>query len=174
MTVLNSEKIGGLFLRPWSTKDRDSIVKYANNRNVSINLRDRFPYPYTLKDADYWIEIANSHRPICNFAIEADGHAVGGIGLVLGEDVFRCTAELGYWIGEPFWGRGIATEAVKLATEYGFSQFNLVRIHAGAFSSNPASARVLEKAGYLLEARMRKSIIKEGKILDQLNYVVVR
>jgi len=169
--VLKSEK---LILRRWTTADRDSLVRYANNPHVARNMRDRFPHPYTSKDADEWIALAGSQDPLTNFAIEVEGQAVGGAGLMLGTDVARLSAEIGYWLGEPFWGRGLAPEAVKLLTDYGFAQFKLVRIFAGAFAWNPASARVLEKAGYTFESRSRKSVVKDGHILDQLNYVMIR
>lgn len=110
MTSLRSENSDKFILREFRPGDRDSIVKYANNRNVSIKLRDRFPFPYTLKDADWWIANSNPRAPARNFAIDVDGQAVGGIGLELGEDVFRCSAELGYWLGEPYWGSGIITD----------------------------------------------------------------
>jgi RimJ/RimL family protein N-acetyltransferase len=161
-------------LRPWRKGDEESLVKYANNRKVSIHLRDRFPYPYTLKDADWWIQFASTGSPLTNFAIEVDGHAIGGVGLILGEDVFRFSAEFGYWLGEPYWGKGIMTEVVSAAVEYGFSDLKLRRIFAGVFETNPASARVLEKAGFVFESRMSKAVFKEGQFLDQLMYVMIR
>ena len=161
-------------LRPWRAEDKASLLRYANNRNVSIHLRDRFPYPYTENDADFWLAFANQGTPLLHFAIEADGHAVGGIGLVLGEDIYRRSAEIGYWLGEPYWGRGLMTDAVRLMTEYAFRELPLVRLFAGVFETNPASARVLAKAGYELESRQRKSVCKDGRVLDQLLYVMVR
>ena len=163
-----------LYLRSWKDGDEDCLVKYANNRKVSINLRDRFPFPYTLNDAHEWIAFAGSKEPVINFAIEFDGQAVGGIGLIPGEDVFRRCAEIGYWLGEPFWGKGLMVEALKAVTLYAFEQLDFIRLHAGVFDWNPASARVLEKAGYILESRMKKSVFKDGQILDQLMYVSIR
>jgi [ribosomal protein S5]-alanine N-acetyltransferase len=161
-------------LRAWAAGDEVSLVRHANNRNVWRNLRDAFPHPYTAADAKRWIETANPTTPITNFAIVVDGAAVGGIGLVLREDVFRRSAEIGYWLGEEFWGRGIATEAVRAVTDYAFATFDLCRLYAGVFDWNPASSRVLEKAGYELEARMKKSVTKDGETIDELIYSIVR
>ncbi len=161
-------------LRPWRPGDEPSLVKYANNRKISINMRDRFPFPYTQADAESWIKLANETDPVENFAIEFENQAVGGIGLMLGTDIYRKSAEIGYWLGEPYWGKGLMPEAVKRMTEYGFETFGLNRIFAGVFESNSASARVLEKAGYAFEYRTAKSVYKEGRYLDQLFYVKLR
>jgi RimJ/RimL family protein N-acetyltransferase len=161
-------------LRPWLTGDEESLVLHANNRLVWRNLRDAFPHPYTIADARQWIQIANPSPPITNFAIIVEGAAVGGIGVVLKDDVFRRSAEIGYWLGEEFWGRGIVTEAVREVTEYAFTTFDLCRIYAGVFEWNPASMRVLEKAGYEFECRMRKSVTKDGETVDEFIYAVVR
>lgn len=171
MTTLKTKN---LILRPWQKGDEASLAKYANNRKISINLRDRFPFPYTLKDAEDWIQFASASSPVTNFAIEVDSHAVGGTGFMLGSDVFRQSAELGYWLGESYWGKGLMTEAVKAATEYGFTELKLKRIFAGVFETNPASAKVLEKAGYTFESRQVKAVVKEGKYLDQLVYVMIK
>jgi len=138
------------------------------------NLRDAFPHPYTLANAQHWIRSANPATPVTNFAIVVDGIAVGGIGLVLKDDVFRRSAEIGYWHGEEYWGRGIVTEAVRAVTDYAFATFDLCRVYAGVFEWNPASMRVLEKAGYEYECRMRKSVVKDGEIIDELIYAIVR
>lgn len=161
-------------LRAWRPGDETLLTLQANNRNVWINLRDRFPHPYTLADAEEWIRQSRGIRPQTQFAIVIDGAAVGGIGLERRSDVFRRSAEVGYWLGEPFWGRGIMTEAVRAVTEYAFENFDLCRIEAGVFEWNSASMRVLEKAGYICEARLRKSITKEGRTIDQFLYAMVR
>jgi [ribosomal protein S5]-alanine N-acetyltransferase len=161
-------------LRPWRRGDEASLVRYANNRNISRNLRDRFPYPYTAADADAWIGRVSAESPPCNFAIVVDGAAVGGIGLERGEDVFRRSAEVGYWLGEPFWGRGIATEAVRAVTAYAFATFDLCRLQAHVFAWNPASMRVLEKAGYTFESRARLAVTKEGRTIDRVEYALIR
>ena len=137
-------------------------------------MRDRFPHPYTAADADQWIRQATEETPQTHFAIVIGKSMIGGIGLELGTDIFRRSAEIGYWLGEPFWGRGIATEAVRAITNYAFSTFNLCRIYAGVFEWNPASVRVLEKAGFMREGRMRKSVFKDGRVTDQFLYAMIR
>jgi ribosomal-protein-alanine N-acetyltransferase len=161
-------------LRPWRVGDEASLARYANNRNVSRNLRDRFPFPYTAADAADWISRASAQKPVTAFAIVVDGAAVGGVGIELGTDVFRRSAEIGYWLGEPFWGRGIATEVLRAVTEYAFAQFDVCRLEAGVFDWNPASARVLEKTGYVLEGRARGAVLKDGRVGDRLLYGLVR
>lgn len=161
-------------IRPWRWGDETSIVRHANNYRIWRNLRDRFPHPYSIEDAKYWIELTATETPQTSFAIEVDGEAVGGIGLVLRDDIYRCSAEIGYWLGEDYWGRGIATEAVVALTEWAFDEFSLHRIYAGVLEWNAPSMRVLEKAGYRLEARFRNAIIKEGMVMDEFVYAVVR
>ena len=121
-----------------------------------------------------WITRASAHVPVVDFAIVVEGDAVGGIGIELGRDVFLRSAEVGYWLGEPYWGRGIATEALRAVTEYAFTTFDLCRLQAGVFEWNPASMRVLEKAGYTLEARHRKNVTKDGQTIDRVVYALVR
>jgi ribosomal-protein-alanine N-acetyltransferase len=161
-------------LRPWRRGDEASLVRHANNRNVWRNLRDRFPHPYTAADADAWIARASAQTPATSAAIVVDEAAVGGVGLELGVDVFRRSAEIGYWLGEPFWGRGIATEVLGAFTEYAFAHFDLCRLEAAVFEWNPASMRVLEKAGYTLEGRARLAVTKDGRTGDRLLYALVR
>ena len=161
-------------LRAGRRGDEPSLVRYANNRNVWRNLRDRFPHPYTAADAEAWIGTAGEESPLANFAIVVSGEAVGGIGLTLGTDIFCRSAEIGYWLGEPFWGRGIATEAARAVTEYGFEYFDVCRLEAGVFEWNPASMRVLEKVGYVREGRARLGVTKDGRTGDRLLYALVR
>jgi [ribosomal protein S5]-alanine N-acetyltransferase len=161
-------------LRPWRRGDEASLVRHADNRNVSRNLKDRFPSPYTAADAREWIAHASAQAPPTSLAIVVDGAAVGGVGIELGTDVFRRSAEIGYWLGEPFWGRGIATEALRAMTAYAFARFDICRLEAGVFDWNPASARVLEKNGYVLEGRARLGVIKDGRMGDRLLYALVR
>lgn len=150
-------------------------MRYANNRKVWINLRDSFPHPYTLTDAYAWTARCQAEATLTNFAIStAAWEAIGGIGLVLGTDVSKRSAEIGYWLGEPYWGQGIATLAVKAMVDYAFATFNLTRVHAFVFEWNPASARVLQKAGFTLEGRMRKSVTKDGQTVDSWLYALVR
>jgi RimJ/RimL family protein N-acetyltransferase len=161
-------------VRSWDWRDRDSIVRHANNRKVSINLRDRFPSPYTVADARGWLDSVIGHKRETNFAIDVGGEAVGGIGFTLQPDVAHRSAEIGYWLGEEFWGRGIATDALIAVTDYAFSNFDICRLYAHVFEWNGASARVLEKAGYTFEGRLRKSVTKDGKTIDQLMYAMIR
>jgi [ribosomal protein S5]-alanine N-acetyltransferase len=160
-------------VRSWEAADLASLVEHANNRKIWMNLRDRFPYPYTRRDGRAFITAVRSREPETLFAIAVDGRAVGGIGFVLHEDVERISAEIGYWLGEAFWGRGIVTEALKATTEYAIEQYALTRIYAVPFAWNAASLRVLEKAGYVLEGRLRRSAIKDGVVTDQLQYAFI-
>jgi RimJ/RimL family protein N-acetyltransferase len=161
-------------IRSWRPEDVPSLVRHANNRRVWRNLRDRFPHPYTASDADDWIRHAARAAPQTHFAIAVDGEAVGGIGLDLQTDVFRRSAEIGIWLGEAYWGRGLGTEAVRAMTDFAFRTFDLCRVYAGVFEWNPASMRMLEKAGYSREGCLRKSVTKDGHTIDQMLYAIVR
>ncbi len=160
-------------VRSWSGVDAEALVRYANNRKIWLNLRDRFPHPYTRRDARTFLSTAREQSPETFFAIEVGGEAVGGIGFMLQQDVERVSAEIGYWLGEPFWGRGIATEALVAVTRHAIQTQRLTRVFALPFASNVASCRVLEKAGYVLEGLLRQSAIKDGVILDQRQYAFV-
>ena len=162
-------------LRRWRAEDAGSLVRHANDRRISINMRDAFPYPYGAEDAKKFLALAAAQRPETWFAIVIDGEAAGGIGYTLHQDVERVSAEIGYWLGTAHWGRGIATDALRAVTAHAFREHaELQRLYAVPFAWNPASARVLEKAGYTLEGRMRQSAIKEGRLTDQLLYAIVR
>ena len=160
-------------VRSWRAADLDSLVRHADNRSIWINLRDRFPHPYRHADGRRFLRDARKMTPETFFAIAVGGEAVGGIGYVLQQDVERVSAEVGYWLGEPFWGRGIATEALAAVTRYAIAQHQLTRVFAVPFAYNMASCRVLEKAGYVLEARLRRSAIKDGAIVDQFQYAFI-
>jgi len=160
-------------LRPWRRGDEPSLVRYANNRNIWRNLRDRFPHPYTAADADAWITKAEAEAPVTSHAIVVDGETVGGVGVDLGTDVRRRSAEIGYWLGEPFWGRGIVSEALVMVTEHAFQRLNLLRLFAFAFTENVGSVRVLEKAGYEREGCLKSGAVKHGRVYDQLLYARV-
>jgi RimJ/RimL family protein N-acetyltransferase len=161
-------------VREWRPGDVDSLVEHANNVKVWRNLHDAFPHPYTRADAESWIRQTSALNPQTVFAITVAGEAVGGIGLHPGTDVHRRTAAIGYWLGEAYWGRGIATEALRAVTDYAFSKFDFARLEAFVFEWNLASARVLEKAGYTREARLRKRVTKEGRTVDCFLYALVR
>ena len=158
-------------IRDCRLSDAETLAKHANNRNVSINLRNRFPFPYTIQDAKTFLErVVAKDRLEQIFCIDVDGSLVGTIGLHRGEDVHRLSAEFGYWLGEEFWNRGIMSEVIPAFVDYCFREFLLKRMFAMPHSSNPASARVLEKAGFVFEGRLRKHVIKDGQILDSLLY----
>jgi RimJ/RimL family protein N-acetyltransferase len=161
-------------VREWRPTDVDSLVEHANNVKVSRNLHDAFPHPYTRADAEAWIRQTSGLNRQTVFAITVAGKAVGGIGLHPGTDVHRRTAAIGYWLGEEYWGRGIATEALRAVTDYAFAKFDFARLEAFVFEWNLASARVLEKAGYTREARLRKRVTKEGRTVDCYLYALVR
>ena len=160
-------------VRSWRATDAKSLVAHANNRKIWLNLRDRFPHPYTKHDALEFLRSIRGGQSETVFAIAVNDEAVGSIGFVLQPDVERVSAEIGYWLGEPFWGRGIATEALSAVTAWAFEHHQLTRIFALPFAGNRASCRVLEKAGYVLEATLRRSAIKDGVILDQCQYAFI-
>jgi [ribosomal protein S5]-alanine N-acetyltransferase len=162
-------------IRSWREDDAASVAKHANDRNVWRNMRDRFPHPYAPADARAFIAAAREREPETFFAIDAAGAAVGGIGYTLHDDVERIAAEVGYWLGAEYWGRGIMSAAIAAFTRYVFERHReLRRLYAVPFAWNPASARILEKAGYQLEGRMRESAIKDGAVVDQLLYAILR
>ena len=161
-------------VRSFEPGDAPALAKYGNNRAVWRNLWDRHPYPYGIADAEEWIQFALEQEPETIFAIASADEAIGCIGMLPQDDVARISAEVGYWLGEPFWNRGIATGALQALTDYAFTELDLVRLFATVMEWNPASARVLEKAGYLYEGCLRKSVIKDEEILDQRLYAIVR
>jgi RimJ/RimL family protein N-acetyltransferase len=161
-------------IRPWHSGDQFDLVRHANNRRVWLGLRDRFPHPYTLADAEAFLgRVQAQDRPTV-FAITVDDRPVGGIGLMLGGDVERISAEIGYWLGEEFWDRGIATAALRGLTRHAFTAFELNRLFAVPYSDNNASIRVLQKSGYRHEGTLVGSAIKDGRIRDQELYAITR
>ena len=157
-------------VRPWRMEDAEAVVRHANNINVARQLRDRFPHPYTRSNAIGFLKAAVSSADPSNLAIEVNGEAAGGIGYVRGTDVERYSAEIGYWLGEQYWGQGIVSEALVLVTDHVFSVVNLLRLFALPFADNVGSIRVLEKAGYTREAILHSSSVKFGKPRDQALY----
>jgi [ribosomal protein S5]-alanine N-acetyltransferase len=157
-------------LRRLRRGDEEALSANANDRDVWRNLRDRFPHPYTLGDAAWWI--ANSGET--HFGIEVDGTIAGCVGFERDEDVFRRSAEVGYWLGRSHWGKGIATAALAKLTEHVFTTTDIVRLYAGVFAWNPASARVLEKSGYVFEGRKKSAVFKDGQLIDELLYAKVK
>jgi [ribosomal protein S5]-alanine N-acetyltransferase len=167
-------KIGKYMIRDWRTGDAPSVAKYANSRKIWINLRDGFPHPYQLSDAENFLSKVAQQNPRTVFAIADDKEAIGSIGLMLGEDVHRFTAEMGYWLAEPFWNKGIMCEVVSLFADFAFEKFALNRIFAEPYIDNTASVRVLEKTGFVLEGTLRANAFKDGKVLDQFLYAKIR
>ncbi|WP_103866694.1 GNAT family N-acetyltransferase [Aquimarina sp. I32.4] len=161
-------------LRPLIAKDAQLIANLLNNKKVWDNLKDYIPYPYALKDAEEFIEFAKTKDPLQNLGITYNGAICGVISLILQTDIYRKNAEMGYWIGEQYWGKGIGTKAVELITEYGFKDLALERIEAGVFAYNRASMSILEKNGYTKEGICKNAIIKNGKILDEHIYAKLK
>jgi RimJ/RimL family protein N-acetyltransferase len=162
-------------LREWTFADAAELARLANNRKIWDNARDQFPHPYTVRKADEWIAAVLSKKPICNFAITVDGKLAGAIGIMLQEDVSRCSAELGYWVGEPFWNQGVATLAIMQILPIAWkSNPGLTRIFASVFDFNKASMRALEKSGFQLESIRKKAVIKNGVVGDDYIWVLLR
>ncbi|MGY3214912.1 GNAT family N-acetyltransferase [Mucilaginibacter sp. HD30] len=159
-------------LRRWQETDAASLQKNANDRKVSATLLDCFPYPYNLADAEYFISIKINEEPITNFAIDIDGEVVGVIGVDLREDIYRKTPLLGYWISTAHSGKGIITQAIELITNHAFTHLDIICIQANTLGNNPASMRVLEKAGFIKQGVLPRSVIKDGEILDEHLYTL--
>ncbi len=152
-------------LRPFDLSDRKRLAELANNKKIWDNLRDAMPHPYLEKDAENFIAKCLSKNPMTFFAVECDGELVGSIALVPKTDVYRKSAEIGYWIGEPYWGKGIATKAISLIVEFGFKDLDIVRIYTGVYDYNLASQKVLEKNGFQKEAVFKKAVFKMGSFV---------
>jgi RimJ/RimL family protein N-acetyltransferase len=154
-------------VRDWRVDDASALSRHANNRKIWAMVRDRFPSPYTIEDAEHWVRHCMRALPATDFAIEVDGEASGGIGVVVRDDVERISAEIGFWLGESVWGRGVMTDAVSAFVPWAFERFSLQRIYAHVFEFNQASVRVLEKSGFVREGRLRRAVIKDGRVLDE-------
>ncbi|OFZ67587.1 MAG: hypothetical protein A3D92_15035 [Bacteroidetes bacterium RIFCSPHIGHO2_02_FULL_44_7] len=161
-------------LRTFKSGDAPNLVRIANNPKIAANLRDGFPHPYTYEHAEKFILMAMHDRKSKVFAIEWEGQHVGNVGLHRKDDIYRNTAEIGYFIGEDYWGKGIASLAVAQAVRYGFEEMDLMRIDAGVFDYNLGSMRVLEKCGFQKEGIARRAAVKLGKVLDEHRYAIVR
>ena len=159
-------------LRPWKTEDIESLVKFANNPSIAKNMTNQFSHPYTAEKGKAFIDMARSGNPTHIFAIEINGQASGGIGLHQQSDIQCKNAELGYWLAEPYWGKGIITTAIGQMVDYGFKTFDIERIFARPFGTNIGSQKALEKAGFQLEGRLEKTFYKNGEYLDELIYAL--
>lgn len=163
----------GFCLRPWTVEDEPSLIRNANHFSVARFLSDHFPHPYTEADAKAFIK-----RPAPDTAwvraIEIDGEAVGGVGMRPGEDVHRVAAQIGYWLGPAYASRGIMSRVVPLWCEHLFKSYGFERLQALVFANNPASSRVLEKSGFVLEGVQRRAVLKNAEVLDALVYAKLR
>lgn len=162
----------GFTLRNWKLSDAPAMQRNADNKNISKFLLDRFPSPYTIADAEAWVNLWQGQQgPVINFAIaDENDEVIGGIGLEFREDVYRKTPLIGYWLAEPYWGKGIMPQAVKLICDYAFAKLDVICILAYVLSKNPASMRVMEKAGFAKRGIIPQSVIKNGEVLDEHVY----
>lgn len=165
---------GNIVLRPLRLADAKRLAQLANNEKISRNLRDGFPHPYTEEDAENFLQKFTNQNPVTFFGIDYNDEYVGNISLVPGQDVYRKSAEIGYFIGEPYWNKGIVTTAVNLITAYGFNHLDIIRIHTGVFEYNEASMHVLEKCGFVKEGVFRKSVLKKGILWDEVRYAKLK
>jgi RimJ/RimL family protein N-acetyltransferase len=161
-------------LRKWNDADLDNLVKYANNSNIAKWMTNGFPHPYTHDDGKNFLSMIANDNPTKVFAIEVNGEVVGSIGIFPQTDVHEKNAEMGYWLAEKYWGQGIISKAIENVVEYGFRTFDIVRIFARPFSTNLNSHRVLEKAGFTFEARLKKALFKNGEFMDEIIYVKIK
>lgn len=166
-------KAGSYWVRSLREDDLEALVRYADNPRVAYYLRDQFPQPYTESDGREWLGREEEEQDL-RFAIADDRELIGCISILLGQDVYRHTGELGYWLGEPFWGRGIVAEAIDALVSFTFATLDLQRIFARTFDANKGSERALQKAGFTLEARLRDGLCKHGRFFDELVYVRMR
>lgn len=172
--MLLPTEIAGCCLRPWRLEDKSALLIHANNRSVWRNLTAMFPHPYTAVDADAWLSIAAQQGPSIHLAVDFHGEAIGGIGVIAGEGIGRHTGQFGYWLGEARWGMGIATAAARAMSIHAFSGSHIFRLEAPVFAWNPSSMRVLEKVGFVREGVLRKSVYKDGQLIDSIMYALVR
>lgn len=161
-------------LRPWTIDDLDSMVENANNYHIAQFMTDNFPFPYTREDGVHYINVIANSRGNTDFAIEINHLAVGGIGIHPQKGIMKKNAELGYWLGEKYWGHGIITHAIKEMVDFAFDTYAITRIYARPFGTNTASQRVLEKTGFKLEATIEQGIFKNGEYVDELVYAIRR
>lgn len=160
-------------VRDWTPGDRDCLVRSANNRKIWRNMAHRFPHPYTAQDAEQWFQYLSRLPRQTHWAIDVGGDAVGGIGVDLASGVHAKTGHFGYWLAEPYWNRGIMTAAVRQTSADILARCALARLEARVYEWNPASMRVLEKCGFSREGVLRRSIFKDGQIIDSVIYALL-
>ena len=162
-------------IRPWRKEDKKPLLQLINNKKIWDNVRDRLPNPYTEKDAEEWLKLNVGITPVLNYVIEVDGKFAGSIGMVPKEDVYRCNMEIGYWLGEPYWNKGIVTRAIALVEDIIWKNYpEVVRIYADVYEHNKASMRALEKNGFHQEAIHKKAVIKNNLLLDEYVWVKLK
>ena len=161
-------------LRPMTRADIPSLVQLANDWEIAKFMTDRFPHPYTEKEAEAFLKFVHEKDPTTVFAIELDGQFIGAAGVHPQDDVRKKNAELGYWVGRAYWGHGYATEAVRQIVQYGFKTFDIDRVFGSVYGSNIGSQKVLEKLGFTLEAKFHETIYKKDHFEDELVYAVRR
>lgn len=169
-------EIDNIVLREWEEADAERLAEIANNKKIYDNLRDAFPHPYSIDDARQYIALQNNEDNKLSkvFAIVVDGKVAGSIGGFIKDDIYRKNAEIGYYIAEEYWGRGIMTKAIKLITRFLFDNFDIIRVYAEPFARNKGSRRCLEKAGFRLEAELKCNVIKNGIIENSCIYAVLK
>lgn len=163
-------------IRKWRIEDKNALAEIANNKNVLDNLRDGIPYPYTVKDAEEFISsmLSADQNKTFSYAVTVDDTVIGSIGVFRCENIHSRSAELGYYIGEPYWGKGYASSAVMQICRYIFDSTDIIRIFAEPFAYNSASCRVLEKAGFQFEGTLHSNAVKNGRVLDMKMYALVK
>ncbi|MEO5683543.1 MAG: GNAT family protein [Chitinophagaceae bacterium] len=165
---------GTITLRALKESDKKQVAVLLNNRRITCNLRDIIPFPYTEEDAAFFINFNKDQNPVLVFGIIYNNTCCGVISLIAQQDVYRKSAEIGYWLGEPFWNKGILTASVRLITDYGFNQLDFIRIFAGVFEYNIPSMKVLEKNGFKKEGVFERSIFKNGQVWDEHRYAKLK
>lgn len=163
-------------IREWRLEDKNQLAAMLNNKNILNNLRDGLPYPYTVKDAKEYITamLSADKAKTFAFAIVANDVVVGSIGVFRCDNIHSRTAEMGYYIGEPYWGNGLGTSAVKQVCKYIFERTDIIRIFAEPFAYNTASCRILEKAGFQFEGTLHSNAVKNGNVIDMKMYALVK
>lgn len=161
-------------IRDFKFEDKNALVKYANNPEVSKYLRNTFPSPYTVHDAERWLKSVVGKNDSLFFAIANKNELIGGISAIPYEDIHRFTAEIGYWLGQPFWNKGITSDILKSFCNYLFNNYDFNRLTANVFEGNTASEKVLLKCGFQLEGTLKKSVFKWNIFIDQYIYGLLK
>ena len=160
-------------VRHWRRADKESLLRFANDRSVWRNLTHTFPHPYTEADAEAWFALLDSAGEPTHWAVEVEGVAAGGVGVTLHAGIHCKSGEFGYWLGAPYWRRGIMTEVVRAVSRFAMERYGLMRLESPVFAWNPASMRVLEKSGFVREGILRKSAYKDGQVIDTVMYALI-